>query len=145
VECNGHGQCLPMQDLAHYAFVNGVPTDYTYGATPNDPKTWDYDVVHGCLCDKGWEGSDCSMRSCPTGDNPDSPGLREIHRFSCNRIKDKEAQFYNVDTATYDYDDEAGFTLGFRECTTKKISFDATMSDIEDALEATSCIRDVKV
>jgi len=50
-----------------------------------------------------------------------------------------------VATSEYDYDDEAGFTLGFRECTTAKIPYDATMSDIEDALEATSCIRDVKV
>lgn len=145
VECNGHGQCLPMQDLAHYALINGVPTDYTYGATPNNPKTWDYDVVHSCLCDKGWEGADCSMRSCPTGDNPDSPGLREIQRFSCNRVIDKEPQFLNVKTNKYEYDNAAGFTLGFRECTTKKIPYNAKMSDIEDALEATACIRDVKV
>lgn len=23
---------------------------------------WDADMIHGCLCDDGWEGYDCSLR-----------------------------------------------------------------------------------
>ncbi|CAN0124304.1 unnamed protein product, partial [Hapterophycus canaliculatus] len=43
--CTGHGQCLTMSMLAEAADENGVATDYTYGATPNDALTWDHDMV----------------------------------------------------------------------------------------------------
>lgn len=25
-------------------------------------EEWDADMIHGCLCDEGWEGYDCSLR-----------------------------------------------------------------------------------
>lgn len=43
--CNGHGQCLTMAMLAESTEENGEMTDYTYGSTPNDPLTWDHDMV----------------------------------------------------------------------------------------------------
>lgn len=43
--CTGHGQCLTMSMLAEAADENGVATEYTYGATPNDAFTWDHDMV----------------------------------------------------------------------------------------------------
>lgn len=46
--CSGHGQCITMSMLAEEALDdNGVDADYTYGDTPNDPLTWDYDMVQG--------------------------------------------------------------------------------------------------
>merc|ERR1712070_602357 len=46
--------------------------------------TWDQDMLFGCVCDSSWEvglesnkrqepewfGHDCSLRHCPTGDDP---------------------------------------------------------------------------
>lgn len=31
---------------------------------------WDADRILGCLCDEGYEGYDCSQRSCPKGKDP---------------------------------------------------------------------------
>ena len=51
VFCNGHGRCLSMAELAASATSNGDATAYTYGATPNNQLTWDFDMVqrHHCL------------------------------------------------------------------------------------------------
>lgn len=43
--CSGHGQCVTMAMLAEATDENGVATDYTYGATPNNALTWDHDMV----------------------------------------------------------------------------------------------------
>lgn len=43
--CNSHGQCLSMYNLALLATNNGNSAGYTYGATPNNPKTWDANKV----------------------------------------------------------------------------------------------------
>lgn len=37
---------------------------------PLNYNNWDADKVQGCLCDEGWEGMDCSLRSCPWGPDP---------------------------------------------------------------------------
>lgn len=44
----------------------------SYGAVPNNPKTWDALKIFGCLCDSGYMGYDCSLRVCPFGDDPDT-------------------------------------------------------------------------
>jgi hypothetical protein len=71
--CHGHGQCMTMALLATKAKTNGVATPFSYGSIPNDPFTWDFDKAQGCLCDPGFFGYDCSLRSCPTGDDPETP------------------------------------------------------------------------
>ena len=30
-------------------------------------------MMQGCLCDDGWQGYDCSLRTCPYGDDPHVP------------------------------------------------------------------------
>lgn len=82
--CSGHGQCVTMSILAASSRENGVTMGYTYGKTPNDPATWDHDMVQGCLCDDGYEGHDCSLRSCPRGDDPDTHSQHnEIQEIVC--------------------------------------------------------------
>jgi len=63
-----------MAVLAEKASANGDDTDFTYGKIPNDAATWDYNKVQGCLCDEGFTGYDCSLRTCPTGDDPKTTG-----------------------------------------------------------------------
>ena len=33
-------------------------------------SVWDADILHGCVCDPGWIGHDCSQLECPRGDDP---------------------------------------------------------------------------
>lgn len=68
VPCHGNGECLSMETLANSGKVNGNPVQYSYGRNPNDPLAWDFDQMQGCLCSQGWEGYDCSLKSCPRGD-----------------------------------------------------------------------------
>jgi hypothetical protein len=68
--CSGHGRCLTQYELAQWAEDNGDATEFTYGLDPNNPLTWDGHRIHGCLCDEGWDGYDCSLRKCPQGDDP---------------------------------------------------------------------------
>jgi hypothetical protein len=70
--CYGHGNCLPMHRLAEELIGTndgtihtdvGELTPQTYGLTPNNPATWDYDMVHMCVCDDTYTGHHCDFRS----------------------------------------------------------------------------------
>ena len=52
---------------------------FRYYASLKDPgegpvytylSNWDAEMMYGCNCDHGIFGPDCSLRSCPTGDDP---------------------------------------------------------------------------
>ena len=114
--CSFHGQCMSMKQLATWTKINGENTDFTYGSDPNEPRTWDADRIHGCMCDPGYEGYDCSLKSCPTGDDP----------FTWNQHNEVQLLTCTASSGT--------FTLTFREQTTAPIPFDANANQIRDAL-----------
>lgn len=127
--CNDHGECLTMAQLALSATENGADVDFTYGATPNKAETWDFDKIQGCKCDHGYEGYDCSLLSCPKGDNPHTEFQKnEIQVFSCET------------TNTL-----ATVAFTFRQQSTPALRYDTTLEQLESALEALSSIVDVKV
>jgi hypothetical protein len=68
--CQGQGSCYDMSTLAAITTVNGVNAGFTYGATPGNPLTWDAARLKGCACDPTYTGYDCSLRTCPLGDDP---------------------------------------------------------------------------
>jgi len=114
--CSNHGRCMSMKELATWAKVNGEEMPYTYGMNPNEGRTWDADRVHGCLCDPGYTGYDCSQKTCPTGDDPMTYDQHvEVQLLTC--------------TAT-----QGTFTLTFREKTTAPIPWNANADQIRDAL-----------
>ena len=128
-ECNGNGQCLSMSNLANAAKTNGVSTPRIYGSDPNNPLTWDYDQVHGCLCSTGFEGYDCSLKSCPKGDNPLTPHQsNEIQQITCQ-----------------DSDSTGIFVLEFRDEISVTLNADDTISELKSALNTLSTITEVKV
>ena len=76
--CSGNGRCMSLRDAAsvpnYELFLNQVTYD-----------DWDADMVHGCVCNDGWEGSSCSRRSCPKGDDPYTTGqLPEVQVLECS-------------------------------------------------------------
>lgn len=109
---------MSMKELALWRKDNGEHTDFTYGADPNEARTWDGDRVHGCMCDHGYTGYDCSLKTCPTGDDPFT---YEDH---------VEVQLLTCHATT------GSFTLSFREETTGPIFHNATADDVLDALMA---------
>jgi len=83
-DCSGHGKCLSMRQIALLSdslpLVNGT---FEYDGD-EDAATWDQDKLFGCVCDSSWDvglksgqrqqpeyfGHDCSLRHCPSGDDP---------------------------------------------------------------------------
>lgn len=105
-ECSGHGVCLDMMALAALAVTNGDNSGFTYGATPNNPLTWDANMVRGCYCDEGYEGYDCSLSSCPTGDDP----LTTFQADEKQTIKCTSAS--GTGSLVFTFREETGYAIG---------------------------------
>lgn len=46
---------MSMREAA--ALIDGDSLEFE-----SDYDGWDADMIHGCVCDDGWEGYDCSLR-----------------------------------------------------------------------------------
>ena len=82
-ECSGHGRCVSMRQMAKEG--SGFPISHnTLYEEQASGQGWDADRIYGCVCDSGWSvglaagqtqeaewfGPDCSMRHCPSGEDP---------------------------------------------------------------------------
>ncbi|CAM9876706.1 unnamed protein product [Ectocarpus sp. 12 AP-2014] len=92
-DCSDHGRCvnmkalavtsdaLPLSNACRHMFQTFYPPKR---AGEDDTVTWDEEMIFGCVCDSKWEvglgagqtqepewfGPDCSLRHCPSGDDP---------------------------------------------------------------------------
>lgn len=125
--CNGHGRCMTMAELALWADRNGDATQYEYGSDVNDFATWDHDRVHGCYCDPGFSGYDCSLIDCPRGDDGGTyDDASEVQLLQCIA-------------------DTGNFTLSFRQQKTPLLQFDITAAELQAELNKLSTIKNVAV
>ena len=90
-------------------------------------QPWEANMIQGCFCDDGFEGFDCSIRSCPTGDNP---------RTTINSLNDVQYVTCKATSGT--------FTLQFRGETTKPISAMATASQFQMALARLTTLHSIR-
>ena len=82
-DCSGHGVCMSIKQMARMS--NALPlAPNTYYEGSEDTHTWDEEKLYGCVCDSSWTvglasgetqepewfGPDCSLRHCPSGDDP---------------------------------------------------------------------------
>ncbi len=74
--CSGHGRCTTLRTAA-------ATTDYFNLFNGSSYTDWDADMIQGCVCDSGWHGVNCSLRTCPHGDNPTSAGVDEVQLIDC--------------------------------------------------------------
>eukprot|EP00617_Octactis_speculum_P024944 CAMPEP_0185768946 /NCGR_PEP_ID=MMETSP1174-20130828/53165_1 /TAXON_ID=35687 /ORGANISM="Dictyocha speculum, Strain CCMP1381" /LENGTH=665 /DNA_ID=CAMNT_0028453853 /DNA_START=292 /DNA_END=2289 /DNA_ORIENTATION=+ len=124
--CNGLGTCKGMAQLA----TQWYNSDATYGATPNKPETWDFEMLQGCDCDRDFHGFDCSLMKCPFGDDPITKfQLNEIQTVTCGEL----------------LDDDSIFTFTFEGLTTPEMTLESTVEEVEAALEFIDSITDVAV
>ena len=56
-DCSGHGTCESIKQIS-------ASDNY------NVYNLWDQNLSMGCVCDSGYDGSDCSMRTCKLGADP---------------------------------------------------------------------------
>ena len=140
IECNGRGTCLTMTLLAEKHKDNrGSARPFTYGATPNNPLTWDASAMTGCYCDGGWHGYDCSLKSCPTGADPLKGGNVEKQAFACTTVPMPSLVASGAAT-TY-----GSFTISFRGVETAWIDINASEATVKAEIEKLSTIGTVQV
>ena len=91
-DCSGHGRCVSIKRLATMGNAWPLSPKTTYTGS-DDTTRWDQDKVFGCVCDSSWDvglgsgqrqdsewfGPDCSLRHCPSGDDPLTPNLDETN------------------------------------------------------------------
>lgn len=80
--CSGRGSCLNLGQMAR--LPRALPL--VNGAEASRYSRWDHYRIYACLCESGWPvglgdgetqapeyfGADCSLRRCPSGDDPHS-------------------------------------------------------------------------
>lgn len=103
----------------------GSAAVYTY------QNVWDADMLYGCFCDPGFEGPDCSLRMCPTGDDPLTGSSLAS---AANPIQYNEKQKITCAASS------GQFTLTYNGKTTQPINYNAKVDAVTAALAALSTI-----
>jgi hypothetical protein len=111
--CTGHGMCRTMREAGMSFNGMSLVNPHVYY------DQWDADKMQGCLCDRGWEGYDCSYRSCPKGRDP----------YDENRVYNKDESYMIKCTA-----DEGYFALEVFGEITIPIKWDAGPEYLRRAL-----------
>lgn len=101
--CSGHGKCVSMKQMA--TEPNALPFGGAYSYGGNEATTtWDENKIFGCVCDSAWDvgygdgevqapqwyGADCSLKRCPSGDDPRTTDTDET---DCEYSDDNGATF----------------------------------------------------
>ena len=91
--------CRTVREIAVSAydrtFLDSSAGVNTYGGitSPYEYRLWDADANSACVCDTGYGGIDCSLRSCPRGDDP----LTQTRPTCGNHDCRDEVQSFSVD------------------------------------------------
>ena len=114
--CYGRGTCVTLEYFASRADA-GAGEVFAYSGA------WDATMMRSCDCFAGFAGHDCSVWECPTGDDPFTlGGSNEVQRVTCEG-----------DTGTV--------VLSYRGEATRPIPWDATGSEVRDALVKLRTLR----
>lgn len=95
--CAGHGTCVSMSEMAKLFSERNPSYSVSYGTADGmNSIAWDSEVIHGCMCDSSWTvgygsgmvqvseyfGPDCSLKHCPSGDDPLTTSIDETDCFN---------------------------------------------------------------
>ncbi|GBG28286.1 Multiple epidermal growth factor-like domains protein 10 [Hondaea fermentalgiana] len=86
--CMGRGRCMSLREAAETKDDATLFRDTTY-------TRWDADKIYGCVCDPGFTGYDCSLRTCTEGiDIINGAYLSEIQILDCSCPTNCDGYFY---------------------------------------------------
>jgi hypothetical protein len=117
--CNGVGEC---QSMYYYALSKDPGSGEVY---PYDTR-WDANKIYGCNCDSKYHGIDCSLRYCPSGDDP-LTGTTQISATNPLQFNEIQRVTCKADAGT--------FTLTYKGKTTERIAFDAKAAEVQTLIE----------
>ena len=133
----GNGVCTTMLASAAERAHHAQDTTTRYGAGSGFLYAgWEAEMQYVCQCDAGYFGPDCSMASCPRGDDPDTLG----HTDRTLRIT-AGSKAWNAVTATRTYE-SVGLAF-FGEVASW--AFDATDSEVAAALVALPAVKQARI
>lgn len=141
--CSGHGVCVNDNtaffrsgtDSNTNAWGNVIPDSQEVAGADSVGASWQRTKFQQCVCDRGYEGFDCSLRRCPHGDDPETSCDDElgadIQQFTCTQSVSGVAFF------ALTFEDQMGGNYH-----TRPIKFDPSWTDdqnaesVQNALEA---------
>eukprot|EP00957_Ditylum_brightwellii_P030087 2277496-Ditylum_brightwellii.AAC.1 len=147
-DCRQKGRCVSSAELARNADpgilrqIEGctaasicqdadcVERDYSpCMETTEYDVPWEADMMQGCICDSGYRGYDCSLRTCARGDDPlTGTELSEVKQTNEVQLLECQATF-------------GTFTLTFMGETTSPISVDANVFEFTETLSALHTLK----
>jgi hypothetical protein len=148
--CSGNGRCLSSRELATKRvdkFLNPAPV--VYGSVPNNPYTWDADMIFTCFGDiygysptgnaniSTYLGDRCDQHQCPIGYDTRLANNLYNHNTLGNYTIQKEVQQLQC-SATGGY-----FSLEFRGSKSSKIQSNTTITDLLIILQGISTLGEV--
>lgn len=131
--CSGHGMCVLDADLK--TTTHGTVEDTNVATT----QYWNSRKTQQCICDGGFTGYDCSVRMCPSGDDPDT-GCDDTSGSSALDVQFVQIVRENLrDGVSKAMDLDQFVTLSFtdqfnNQRTTKPISFYDSARTVQTAL-----------
>ncbi|KAL4137721.1 hypothetical protein PRIC2_001235 [Phytophthora ramorum] len=127
-DCGRHGECRSMRLNAQQK-DKGLPPAVVY------QSIWDSEMVHGCVCEEGYGGGDCSDRLCPTGDDPLTGASTDL-LFGLQK-NEKQTVLCSATSGT--------LTLSYRGQTTVRIDASDNADTVSKKLNALHTLQNVNV
>lgn len=165
-KCSGHGNCVSMRRAAKMtnAFPLSPATSYE---GREQSTTWDSDQMHGCICESSWAvglgsgerqlaewyGPACSLRRCPSGNDPLSVSNDEnCYNKRENGAKtaedDREIQEITTSSTTGPLGGTYSLSMGSTGTTTTTAitpNADFSAENMQSALQSLDAISNVEV
>ena len=100
---------------------------------PRDYNLWDADQIQGCVCDPPYTGHNCSLKSCPYGDD------YSVRFDPYGQITHHEVM--RIECAA----NQGSFRFAFRGVSSEEIPFDAPQGRVKHILEKMTSIDSISV